>query len=132
MLYEIHRILKPGGTLVLTTPNAVSLQAIAAVMRGSHPGLFSHYLNPLAATRDARHAREYTPMEVCQLLSDGGFTVERIETGPYGKEAENANWVRKILADQRCTLELRGQCIYAVARKDSIPSNRFPKWLYQS
>ena len=51
MLLGIHRVLKPGGTLILTTPNAVSLRAIEAMLRGNHPALYSRFPRP----REPRH-----------------------------------------------------------------------------
>ena len=32
---------------------------------------------------EARHAREYTPREMHNLLEDSGFAVERLETGEF-------------------------------------------------
>ncbi len=40
MMSEINRILKPGGHLLLTTPNIGSLRAISAILLGYHPSFF--------------------------------------------------------------------------------------------
>ena len=56
MMSEIHRVLKANGTLVLTTPNAVSLRALRAILAGVHPNLFSKYVMPDSTARN--HARE--------------------------------------------------------------------------
>ncbi len=40
MMGEINRILKPGGHLVLTTPNIGSLRSVSAILLGSHPAFF--------------------------------------------------------------------------------------------
>jgi SAM-dependent methyltransferase len=40
LLAESHRILRPGGYLLLTTPNATSLDTIAKILGGDHPFMF--------------------------------------------------------------------------------------------
>jgi SAM-dependent methyltransferase len=47
LMSEINRIVKPGGHLVLTTPNIGSLRGIAAILEGYHPGIFTAYIRPL-------------------------------------------------------------------------------------
>ncbi len=89
MMSEINRILKPGGHLLLTTPNVASLRSVSAVMQRYHPGFFHTYIRPSeSGVVDARHNREYTPGELYRLFLDAGFEVVTMETGPFsGEEA---------------------------------------------
>jgi glycosyltransferase involved in cell wall biosynthesis/SAM-dependent methyltransferase len=134
MLAEINRILKPGGHLVLTTPNIGSLRAIAAIMEGYHPGFFPAYVRPRAEGEEpeARHNREYTPREVARLFADSGFEPTLLETGPFREEPKpEQEWVQHLLARYECSPDLRGDGIYAVGRKSGPVRDRYPAWLYQ-
>jgi glycosyltransferase involved in cell wall biosynthesis/SAM-dependent methyltransferase len=132
LMLEINRILKPGGNVLLTTPNAASLRALAAIVRGSHPGFFSAYLRPSeSGETDARHNREYTPREIRQLLENSGFEVTRLETGEFRDEPHpEFHWVLHMLKAYRLETDLRGDGIYAVARKIGPIKERYPGWLY--
>jgi glycosyltransferase involved in cell wall biosynthesis/SAM-dependent methyltransferase len=131
MLAEINRILKPGGHLVLTTPNLASLRSVAGILQGYHPQLFSAYIRPRNGVVDARHAREYTPKELGRLLEDGGFEVTRLETGPFREEPKpEFAWVEHLLDRYLLSTELRGDGIYAVGRKMRPVRERYPDWLY--
>jgi glycosyltransferase involved in cell wall biosynthesis/SAM-dependent methyltransferase len=134
MMAEINRVLKPGGHLVLTTPNVASLRAISAILDGYHPGFFPAYISPPSdgVEPEARHNREYAPREIAVLLQDSGFEVTLLETGPFREEPKPEHqWVIHLLQRYHAAQDLRGDGIYAVGRKTGPVRNRYPGWLYQ-
>ena len=71
-LREIHRILKPSGRIVLTTPNVLRLDtALTFAGGGNINDMYSGY-GPYG-----RHNREYTRPEVHRLLEFAGFHIEQ-------------------------------------------------------
>lgn len=132
MMSEINRILRPGGHLVLTTPNVASLRAVSAILQGFHPMLYPAYIKPeTGGSPDPRHAREYTPREIQTLFEDAGFEVTLIETGPFlTLPTPELGWVDHLLEQYILTQEHRGDGIYAVGRKKGPVRERHPNWLY--
>ena len=131
MMAEINRILKPGGHLLLTTPNIASTRAIAAILRGYHPGFFPAYLKPELTATDARHNREYTPNEIWQLFHYSGLDMLRLETGEF-QDAPHPqhHYIEHMLKRYGLPTDLRGDGIYALGRKSGPVRERFPDWLY--
>jgi glycosyltransferase involved in cell wall biosynthesis/SAM-dependent methyltransferase len=133
MMAEINRILKPGGHLLLTTPNLGSLRAIAAILQGYHPSFFPAYIRPRneGEEAEARHNREYVPMEVQHLLTNSGFEMVRLETGEFlDVPHPEFGWVNQLLDRYMVNNRLRGDGIYALGRKTGPVKDRWPAWLY--
>jgi glycosyltransferase involved in cell wall biosynthesis/SAM-dependent methyltransferase len=133
LMSQVNRILKPGGHLVLTTPNIAALRGISGILQGYHPGFFHAYIRPAEGTGevDARHNREYAPREIHQLLENSGFEVTLLETGEFRDEPHpEFGWILHLLERYRLSTELRGDGIYAVGRKIGAVRERYPAWLY--
>jgi len=133
MMSEISRVLKPGGHLVLTTPNAGSLRAVSGILLGYHPAFFPAYIRPRKDNEEAeaRHNREYVPMEIQHLLTDSGFDLVSLETGEFlDAPHPEFGWVTHLLERYNLSHNLRGDGIYAVGRKAGPVKNRWPGWLY--
>ena len=132
MMSEINRVLRPGGHLLITTPNIISTRAIGAMLLGYHPGFFPAYIRPAeSGETEARHNREYAPMEMVHLFRDAGFEMEQIRTGPFRDEPKpELGWVSSMLERYQLMTDLRGDGIYALGRKIGPVRERFPSWLY--
>ena len=68
VIAEIHRVLKPGGRVLVSTPNANSLHLVMSRKLG-YPTFKTSF----------QHIREFTFDEVCDLLQQAGFVMSRSE-----------------------------------------------------
>jgi SAM-dependent methyltransferase len=130
-LAEIHRVLRPGGIVVVTTPNAFSLERFATFLRGGSQ-MVDRY-SPLFGY-GARHNREYNPHELRELIEGTGFAVEEIVTRDLapmsrGERLQRALW--------RCLLRLysdmpRDEHIFLRARRGERFRWHFPPSLFDN
>ena len=120
LMAEINRILKPGGHLVLTTPNLASLRAISAILQGYHPGFFPR-LYPAAQRRrePMRGTIVNMPRGRSSICSpNSGFEIVRLETGEFlDVPHPELRWIDHLLDRYPLNNGLRGDGIYALGRK---------------
>ncbi|MDA8019275.1 MAG: class I SAM-dependent methyltransferase [Thermoanaerobaculia bacterium] len=81
-LGEMLRVLRPGGTLLLSTPNLRSLRGLKNLLLHNQAhavsgGVFEQW-QKLGTLGHMGHVREYTVREVCDFLGHLGLRVERI------------------------------------------------------
>jgi hypothetical protein len=78
VLAFVKRLLKPGGFLVVQTPNAVALEKRVVMLRGANP------FEMIRPSRDnPGHFREYTIHELRALAARVGLEVDGAELQDY-------------------------------------------------
>jgi SAM-dependent methyltransferase len=133
MMAEINRILVPGGKLVLTTPNIVSLRSLMALLEGFPPYVYNEF-----STNDGgRHCKEWAPREIRLLFARAGFEVDTLKTLNVWADADESNdwWAlyekgRKILRSIGSSTAERGEDILVVGSKSGPVVDRYPRELY--
>lgn len=113
LLKETHRVLKPGGLLLLSTPNAAWWKDRLRMLLG----------RTMAA--EGYHYRFFTLRSLRRLCEDSGFTVTHMR---FSTPAIGYNWIarrilrkktRKHVAVPRPLAGLLAQTIYVVGMKSS-------------
>ena len=93
---EIGRVLRPQGTLLLSTPNLISLKGWwhLAVKGHTNAALYDAF-EELETVGHAGHVRIYTPKEVTTFLEKMGFAVHIICHRAIGWRSPS-KWVRAL------------------------------------
>ena len=126
MLAEINRVLKPGGTLILTTPNSTSTQTIWKVLRGYDPYFFMQY-HP---NRDPyRHNYEYSLWSIRPLIAAAGFEAESWTENSF-EPPTNDDVPRLRAAGYKIDDAVLGDNIFVVGKKVSGIVDRYPSPVY--
>jgi SAM-dependent methyltransferase len=128
---ELKRVLKPGGVMVLTTPNAARLENVIAFIEGRN--MYDPYsgYGPYG-----RHNREYTRHELHQLMVHAGFEAEVSFTAnvhddvpPTVMDVDKLNALLGGIAHRDRDL---GQYLITRWRNAGEATRGLPRWLYRS
>lgn len=128
VLREIHRVLKPSGRIILTTPNVARLENIARLIAGEN--IYDPYsgYGPYG-----RHNREYNRHELIQLLQFEGFSPEEHFTSDvHQNNAAVFAPIKQLAALVGFRQSDLGQYIFIRARKEGPQQTKRPNWLYRS
>lgn len=131
MMSEVNRVLKPGGTFVLSTPNAVRHSNVVKMILGEHPLGWT----PYNGYDGNRHNREYTPFEIDQLFRAAGFAPSEVTTFGSKRRGLQRDLMKAVVAValapfRDCPSRWRRDVILAVGTKTSPVRVRRPGWLY--
>ena len=126
---KLHDILKPGGQLIITTPNAVRLINFAHMLAGKN--FFDRY-HPQNGVY-GRHNREFSLSEVVRLLEDEGFAIKVAKTldrynydisemfvDSYDEQTKlpyTGSQLRELLSSVGANTDDRGDNLYVVAER---------------
>lgn len=124
MLAEVNRVLKPGGTLLLTTPNITSSRALHKILSGYEPHFYMQYHR---SREYHRHNYEYSAPTLVSILHAAGFSgkvwSEDLFDDPLGSIVEKL---------RLCgfPVEQPGDNLIALATKASDVIQRHPPEIY--
>ncbi len=128
-LAEIKRVLKPGGKLVLSTPNVARLENVARLAAGAN--LYDPYsgYGPYG-----RHNREFTRHEIVRLLQFAGFDVtDHFTADVHEHQAQAFADVAKLAPLVAGRLEDLGQYLFCTATSSGSEARKGrPSELFRS
>jgi 2-polyprenyl-3-methyl-5-hydroxy-6-metoxy-1,4-benzoquinol methylase len=125
MMSEVNRVLKPKGSLLLTTPNVVSSRGLTKMMSGLEPYFYMQYH---ANRSPYRHNYEYSIHSLMQVVRAAGF--------------DGSIWTEDCFEDSMPSVVARlnaagfnithtGDNIFTIAKKKSPVLDRYPQAIYE-
>lgn len=125
LLSEINRVMKPGGMLIVTTPNIASSWGITKILSGIEPYFYMQYQKTGSGYH--RHNYEHSVHSLAATLKAAGFD------GSVWTEDSFENPTHTVidkLKNAGFNLNHLGDNIFSVAQKKSLVRDRYPKEIY--
>lgn len=127
MMAELNRVLKPGGFLVMSTPNSTCSSLVDRILNGYAPQFYMYYQKDRSPFR---HNFEYAPHQIKQLIDAAGFQMIEFWTADtFGTRSEKA---MTYLEERGFPTNDRGDNMFIVAKKVSDIKDRYPNSIYDN
>jgi ubiquinone/menaquinone biosynthesis C-methylase UbiE len=109
-LREFHRVLKPGGTLVVTTPNYESAWPLIEILVDA----------VVPAVSGGAHVAKYRRSTLADSVTRAGFVIERIgsfnHVSPF-VTLVSERWAERVYRWELAEGRARGNLLYAICRR---------------
>ncbi len=102
MLNEIKRVLRPGGTLVLSTPNICSALSYLKMLKGESPQECPYYHSIFEY--GIIHPKEYSTGDLRAILEHFGFEIDILETIDTSHVSDQEKVIRHKIAELKAEL----------------------------
>lgn len=133
MVHSINRMLKVGGHLLLSTPNALSTANALQLMNGHAPTVWNQVTSASKQYYE-RHNRDWTPFEVERILHEHGFEVLESFTRDYYASTRSIlqrHHVWREMIERHSTHGHFGDTMFVLARKvREVEAPVRGAWLY--
>lgn len=109
-LKACYEVLKPGGHIIMTTPNANGYRTLVNVLEYRHPFMYSP------------HPRELSITDVRDYLTEAGFEVKKIETINSWSETDSFKHLDEMLRAYNYSTNDRHDNMFVIAMKPNLPN----------
>jgi SAM-dependent methyltransferase len=132
ILREIHRVLAPGGRLILTTPNHASIYNRSILMFGGSVNDTFDYFFDVCADEDVYpgHHREYTRGEVRMALESTKFRVRECRVSEEGDMASLLYYLRRHRSRKEVASQMRALVVGALGWTWTLLHLPFGRWIW--
>lgn len=138
LLLQLYDLCKEAGNIFCSTPNISSNYSIKRLKKFRNPYCYSFYSDKQL---DIGHKREFTPLEIKQIMNFAGFNMKYLTTFKSDSDFERKDFLgfsRKILLtfiDGKFfeKKDLRGRTVFYIGAKGSKERQvRYPEDFYRS
>lgn len=102
MFNEIRRVLRPGGTLALSTPNICSALSYLKMLKGESPQECPYYHSMFEY--GIIHPKEYSPGDLRAILEHFGFEIDLLTTIDTSQVSDQEKVIRHKIAELKAEL----------------------------